>query len=531
MIFSLPGSDALVLPGVLQDRYELAEELPALGRCRRLLTTRRRQSRQVALVELISADGVTVVSEGLRGAQALAGKAQSLVHPHLARLVEFGVAAGEYWAVGEATGHHPLASYLRECPTLAGKLRVAIDLWEALAYVHARGLVHGCVCPGNLWHGPSGGVIGGLGGSSALAQTIGREEILGTEPGLPSGTAAHHRPPTQQDVHDLGQALLWLTEWPETIGKVLAQAQGGELSAGQTAVALTAAGREHLGEAAMPATQKGTRTTAPVPPGVARPRVPGSGLGAAVGAFGRGLVGTAVTFCVLLALFSLGLLALLGPAPEVRTVPNVTGMSVADAQRRMEASQLSFRVISTDYSPQVAEGAVIRTQPYGGKLVRAGRDVLATVSRGRREAKVPDLKGLSIAAATEKLEVLNLACGTVQRQADPAEVDTVLSQEPQAGKVLPRDGKVNLVASGGPEFGTLKLAGGDTYVFRSVHVRVPRGKALQLVTVTVHGGEFERSFQDRLCRPGETLDVDVYGPSGARVRVEIDDERVFSERL
>ena len=110
-------------------------------------------------------------------------------------------------------------------------------------------------------------------------------------------------------------------------------------------------------------------------------------------------------------------------------------------------------------------------------------------------------------------------------------MDTVLSQEPAAGKVLPRDGKVNLIASGGPDYGTLKLADGPTYLFRTVHLRVPRGKELQFVAVTVRGGDFERSFQDRPCKPGETLDVDVYGPEGARVRVEIDDERVFSERL
>jgi len=41
----------------------------------------------------------------------------------------------------------------------------------------------------------------------------------------------------------------------------------------------------------------------------------------------------------------------------------------------------------------------------------------------------------------------------------------------------------------------------------------------------------EKSFLERLCRPGEVIRVDLYGPEGARVRVKIEDETVFSERL
>jgi len=107
----------------------------------------------------------------------------------------------------------------------------------------------------------------------------------------------------------------------------------------------------------------------------------------------------------------------------------------------------------------------------------------------------------------------------------------VLEQSPAAGKVLPRNGKVDLVLSGGPEFGTLRTADGATYVFRTVAVTVPRGKELQLVSVEVRREGSDRSFEDRLCRPGETLRVDVYGPRGARLRVPIEDERVYSESL
>jgi hypothetical protein len=51
------------------------------------------------------------------------------------------------------------------------------------------------------------------------------------------------------------------------------------------------------------------------------------------------------------------------------------------------------------------------------------------------------------------------------------------------------------------------------------------------VTVDVQGEGQEKSFLERLCRPGEIVDVNLYGRKGARVRVSIEEERVFSERL
>jgi hypothetical protein len=106
----------------------------------------------------------------------------------------------------------------------------------------------------------------------------------------------------------------------------------------------------------------------------------------------------------------------------------------------------------------------------------------------------------------------------------------VLGQDPPANKTLPRKAKVNLVVSGGKKFDEYS-AGDHEFLFRRLKIVVAQGKTLQLVQVDVSGDDMDKSFYERLCRPGEVVRVDFYGPRGARVRVRIEDEPVFSARL
>lgn len=245
----------------------------------------------------------------------------------------------------------------------------------------------------------------------------------------------------------------------------------------------------------------------------------------------RGLASIGVVVIAIVALIAATMLIAFGPAAPLVTVPNVVGQPVKDAQAQLEGKHLKMTVANYEYDPDVNEGSVISISPYEGKLVRAGRDIRVTVSRGGRTVKAPDLVGLTLDAATQKLTELDLQVGTAPRQSNPKPDGTILRQNPAAGAVLDRKAKINLAVSGGPDFGKLTTPDGKTFLFRSLRLTVPQGKPLQMVSVTVEGGDMDQSVFERLCRPGEDVKVDFYGPDGARVRVKIDDERVFSERL
>jgi hypothetical protein len=71
----------------------------------------------------------------------------------------------------------------------------------------------------------------------------------------------------------------------------------------------------------------------------------------------------------------------------------------------------------------------------------------ASASAPPREAKVPNLLGLTEDQATKELAATGLAVGTVKRKHDPANKDKVLSQGTAATTVVPGGTKVDLVVA------------------------------------------------------------------------------------
>lgn len=516
----------MYLPRPCQENYRLGSELVSLGVCHRFEVTPKRGDGQVLRLELCDLAAMELSDDLTNELERRVRRAAVAVHPHLSRSVAWGREGAVLWNVETGGLLRPLATHLQALPDLHGRVRVMLDLWDALAYIHGLGATHDCLCPGTLWGDASGGVISSLGGVGAVAGVVGRSAVLRSR----REAEQERRFSGQQgDVHDLAQTLSWIGEWPAWLEEMLLGVQAHPRPAGEVAAAIEEAAARNLQKRDVRRVRHSQRAAMAghddVPLGVV------GSVGGLLQVLVRGIVSVLATGAVVFAALALAVLLALGPAPELRTVPDLVGMTPDEAKARAAESQLGLKVTSWDFSTVVDEGRILRTDPYPGKVVRAGREVRATVSRGRREAKVPNLNGLSLATATEKLTALNLEVGETQRESSPKEIDTVLSQSPPPGKVLPRNGRVDLVLSGGPDFGTLRTASGKTYVFRTVSVTVPRGKDLQLVSVEVRGRGFERSFEDQLCRPGETMRVDVYGPRGAQLRVKIEDERVYSQTL
>ncbi len=93
-------------------------------------------------------------------------------------------------------------------------------------------------------------------------------------------------------------------------------------------------------------------------------------------------------------------------------VPDVSQMLEADAIARLEARNLVYGATSRDYSPDLADGIVIRSDPAAGstvvdgKNIREGDTVNLIVSNGM--VFVPDVVGSSLKDANDALGALQL---------------------------------------------------------------------------------------------------------------------------
>ena len=123
--------------------------------------------------------------------------------------------------------------------------------------------------------------------------------------------------------------------------------------------------------------------------------------------------------------------------PQMAVVPDVTGMSKADAIAQLNAA--GFKVSSSNaYSSSVDSGKIVSQDPSGGGAYTAKSTVKIVVSKGVQPIVVPDLTGMTRNDAITKLNALGLITNITASGAGPTYTGKVTSQTPHAGtEILP----------------------------------------------------------------------------------------------
>ncbi len=101
--------------------------------------------------------------------------------------------------------------------------------------------------------------------------------------------------------------------------------------------------------------------------------------------------------------------------PQSITVPNVDGEEATKAQKILERA--GFEAVAVPvYSNSVPLGTVVYTTPPGGGTAPEGSRIDMAVSQGPKydEVTMPDVRGMTIEAATQRLEALGLRVNVVQ---------------------------------------------------------------------------------------------------------------------
>ena len=117
--------------------------------------------------------------------------ARAVANPHLVRVFDLGEDAGRPFLTMELVPGGSLRERMRRALSLEDVLRIAMEVLEGLAALHAAGIVHRDVKPGNVLLGPAGEVrIIDFG----LARSLDREETRLTETASALGTADYMAP-------------------------------------------------------------------------------------------------------------------------------------------------------------------------------------------------------------------------------------------------------------------------------------------------------------------------------------------------
>ena len=122
------------------------------------------------------------------------------------------------------------------------------------------------------------------------------------------------------------------------------------------------------------------------------------------------------------------------------TVPDFSGMSIAEASDAALSKHLDLNIENKFYSTVVPAGRILSQAPAAGSRVRKKWQVRVTDSLGPQQVSIPDVVGQPQRDAAMNIRRMSLDLGTLAHIGAPGDPDIVLAQTPppNAGVDRPR---------------------------------------------------------------------------------------------
>ncbi|MFG2644143.1 Stk1 family PASTA domain-containing Ser/Thr kinase [Streptomyces sp. NPDC048370] len=197
--------------------------------------------------------------------------------------------------------------------------------------------------------------------------------------------------------------------------------------------------------------------------------------------------------------------------PEIVKVPRLKGKPLAEAKRLLADEGLAAGLITTAFSQDIAQGAVISSDPEAGTERSPDSAVALVVSKGR-PIDVPDVAGDAVAEATRTLRDAGLKVEIASEQIHSAEpAGTVAAQSLAEGSRAARGDRIVLTVSKGP---------------RMIEVPDVTGESTDSARAKLEGAGFEVKVQKTFPFLGDTVsgqsvDGGTTAPEGSTVTITI----------
>ena len=136
--------------------------------------------------------------------------------------------------------------------------------------------------------------------------------------------------------------------------------------------------------------------------------------------------------------------------PDEGELPNVVGLHVDDAVRRLREAGFDGTQGEARYHATAPEGVVLEQTPPGGSRQPRGEVATLATSKGQLESEVPRVIGLTRRQAQAALQNAGLELGDVRLRESGAPRGEVIAVDPVAGTVVPTPSTVRLTVSTGP---------------------------------------------------------------------------------
>jgi len=139
-------------------------------------------------------------------------------------------------------------------------------------------------------------------------------------------------------------------------------------------------------------------------------------------------------------------------------LPNVVALQVDEAAQLLEEHGLSLEIGGEEHSPAGLEGTILSQEPPAGTMVKLGRPVVVVISKGGQLIRLPYLAGVTVRQASLSLADAGLVAGDVQwSYSDSLPRDIVIATTPEAGSLVPKGSRVQLLVNQGGNQDTVAM--------------------------------------------------------------------------
>jgi len=128
------------------------------------------------------------------------------------------------------------------------------------------------------------------------------------------------------------------------------------------------------------------------------------------------------------------------------SVPDLVGKTAEEADAL--GHDRGLQVILEEggvFNDSVKVGLIGAQRPPAGFHIKSGAEVHLRLSLGYKKTSVPDLGGLSLPAAVQKLEEAGLRVGRRMEISGQGAADVIIASNPTFGRILPPNEKVDIL--------------------------------------------------------------------------------------
>lgn len=209
------------------------------------------------------------------------------------------------------------------------------------------------------------------------------------------------------------------------------------------------------------------------------------------------------------------LLVTLSKGPAILTMPDLTNLSLREAEVILDNNNLVIGEREYIYTDKVPEGSIVTHEPAPGEEINTDTRINLVISKGTQPkmVRVPNLIGLIRQEALERLKESNLTPGKITEELTRRfKFDQVARQEFQPGSEVAEGSKMDLTISKG----LINIEGAEvhTIIVRNITIDPwPREQRIQIVVIDNNGKDI---VYDKVHHPGDIwqpLTINSVGPT------------------